>query len=104
VKNEPESFLNKDGHHFGQRATSSVTIASDIFADIEYSISPIGNYASGGAVIEFRDVTEQKKMARERVNAILMTEQQSSAPALLTHGDFELTRCSSNQSRRSSQS
>lgn len=66
-------------------------IVTKVSADIEYSISPIGNYASGGAVVEFRDVTEQKKMERERVNAILMTEQQSSAPALLTHEDFELT-------------
>lgn len=49
------------------------------FTDIEYSISPIGNYSSGGAVIEFRDVTEQKRIERERVNAVLMTEQQSSA-------------------------
>jgi hypothetical protein len=48
------------------------------FTDIEYSISPIGNYSSGGAVIEFRDVTEQKKIERERMSAILMTEQQSS--------------------------
>jgi signal transduction histidine kinase len=54
---------------------------TDESADIEYSISPIGNYASGGAVIEFRDVTEQKKMERERLNAILMTEQQSGAQA-----------------------
>jgi hypothetical protein len=50
-------------------------------ADIEYSISPIGNYASGGSVIEFRDVTEQKKMEHERLNAILITEQQSSVYA-----------------------
>ena len=46
-------------------------------SDIEYSVSPIGNYASGGAVIEFRDVTEQKRIEKERLNAVLMTEQQS---------------------------
>ena len=63
----------------------------DELADIEYSISPIGNYASGGAVIEFRDVTEQKKIERERVNAILMTEQQSSAQALSNYHLVELT-------------
>ncbi len=51
---------------------------TDILLDIEYSVSPIGNYASGGAVIEFRDVTEQKRIAQERLNAVLMTEQQSS--------------------------
>lgn len=43
-----------------------------------YSVSPIGNYTSGGAVIEFRDVTEEKKIEQERLNAILMNEQQSS--------------------------
>ena len=46
--------------------------------DIEFSVSPIGNYASGGAIIEFRDVTEQKQIENERMNALLMTEQQSS--------------------------
>ncbi|MCJ1390449.1 hypothetical protein MMC18_003308 [Xylographa bjoerkii] len=61
AKNESEIFVHKDGHHY----------------DIEYSVSPIGDYASGGAVIEFRDVTEQKKIERERLNAVLMTEQQS---------------------------
>lgn len=38
----------------------------------------MGDYASGGAVIEFRDVTEEKTIERERLNAILMNEQQSS--------------------------
>jgi PAS domain S-box-containing protein len=61
AKNESEVFVHKDGHHY----------------DIEYSVSPIGEYSTGGAVIEFRDVTEQKKLERERLNAILMTEQQS---------------------------
>lgn len=42
-----------------------------------YSVSPAGDYASGGSVIEFRDVTEQKQIERERLNAILMNEQQS---------------------------
>ena len=51
----------------------------------EYSISPIGSHASVGAVIEFRDVTEQKRIECERMNAILMTEQQSSAPAPMTY-------------------
>jgi PAS domain S-box-containing protein len=60
--NEPEKFLHKDGHHF----------------DIEFSVSPIENYATGGAIIEFRDVTKQKKMERERLNAIRVNEQQSS--------------------------
>jgi hypothetical protein len=53
-------------------------LITDRLTDIEYSISPIGNYTSGGAVIEFRDVTEQKRIERERMSAILMTEQQSS--------------------------
>jgi signal transduction histidine kinase len=79
VKNELEAFVHKDGHHFGERTSSAVAIALNMILDIEYSISPIGNYTSGGAVVEFRDVTEQKKIERERVNAILMTEQQSSA-------------------------
>lgn len=61
AKNEPEVFVHKDGHHY----------------DIEYSVSPIGEYSTGGAVIEFRDVTEQKKLGQERLNAILMTKQQS---------------------------
>ncbi|MCJ1399034.1 hypothetical protein MMC11_002236 [Xylographa trunciseda] len=51
--------------------------ATENVVDIEYSVSPIGDYASGGAVIEFRDVTEQKRIERERLNAVLMTEQQS---------------------------
>lgn len=45
--------------------------------DIVYSVSPAGDYASGGSIIEFRDVTEQKQMERERLNAVLMNEQQS---------------------------
>jgi PAS domain S-box-containing protein len=61
AKNELEVFVHKDGHHY----------------DIEYSVSPIGEYDTGGAVIEFRDVTERKRLERERLNAILMTEQQS---------------------------
>ena len=61
AKNESEIFVHKDGHHY----------------DIEYSVSPIGDYVSGGAVIEFRDVTEQKIIERERLNAILKSEQQS---------------------------
>jgi PAS domain S-box-containing protein len=60
--NEPEMFLHKDGHHF----------------DIEFSVSPIENYSTGGAIVEFRDVTKQKRIERERINAILMNEQQSS--------------------------
>ena len=47
------------------------------FYDIVYSVSPIGDYASGGAVIEFRDVTAQKKLERERLAAIVQNEQQS---------------------------
>lgn len=76
---------------------------TDKSRDIEYSISPIGNYESGGAVIEFRDVTEQKKVERERLNAILITEQQSSVQARLRHESVKLTFGSSNQSRRSPQ-
>jgi hypothetical protein len=53
-------------------------LVTDCLTDIEYSISPIGNYSSGGAVIEFRDVTEQKRIERERMSAILTTEEQSS--------------------------
>lgn len=62
AKNEPEVFVHKDGHHY----------------DIVYSVSPMGDYAKGGAVIEFRDVTEEKKIERERMESILMNEQQSS--------------------------
>jgi hypothetical protein len=79
VKNEPEVFVHKDGHYCGQRPTLIWLLVTDCLTDIEYSISPIGNYSSGGAVIEFRDVTEQKRIERERMSAILMTEQQSSA-------------------------
>ncbi|THY63725.1 hypothetical protein D6C98_01031 [Aureobasidium pullulans] len=61
AKNESEVFVHKQGHHY----------------DIEYSVSPIGDYASGGAVIEFRDVTSQKKLERERLAAIVQNEQQS---------------------------
>lgn len=49
-----------------------------MIADIVYSVSPIGDYASGGSVIEFRDVTDEKRIERERLNALLMNEQQSS--------------------------
>lgn len=37
----------------------------------------MGNYATGGSVIEFRDVTEEKNIEIERMSALLMTEQQS---------------------------
>ncbi|KAG9549119.1 hypothetical protein KCU71_g10938, partial [Aureobasidium melanogenum] len=59
--NESEVFVHKNGS----------------FYDIVYSVSPIGDYASGGAVIEFRDVTAQKKLERERLAAIVQNEQQS---------------------------
>jgi PAS domain S-box-containing protein len=59
--NESEVFVHKSGS----------------FYDIVYSVSPIGDYASGGAVIEFRDVTAQKKLERERLAAIVQNEQQS---------------------------
>lgn len=62
AKNESEVFVHKDGHHY----------------DIVYSVSPIGDYASGGSVIEFRDVTDERRIERERLNALLMNEQQSS--------------------------
>lgn len=61
AKNQSEVFVHKLGHHY----------------DIEYSVSPIGDYASGGAVIEFRDVTFQKKLEKERLAAIVQNEQQS---------------------------
>ncbi|KAI5251828.1 hypothetical protein E4T42_04021 [Aureobasidium subglaciale] len=48
-------------------------------SDIEYSVSAIGDYASGGAVIEFRDVTSQKRLEKERLAAIVQNEQQSGA-------------------------
>lgn len=59
--NESEVFVHKNGS----------------FYDIVYSVSPIGDYASGGAVIEFRDVTAQKKLEQERLAAIVQNEQQS---------------------------
>lgn len=47
-------------------------------SDIAYSVSSVGgNYALGGSVIEFRDVTEEKRIERERMNAMLLNEQQS---------------------------
>ena len=58
--------------------------AAENVVDIEYSVSPIGDYASGGAVIEFRDVTEQKKIEQERLNAVLIAEQQSSTSNVAT--------------------
>ncbi|TKA67901.1 hypothetical protein B0A49_10005 [Cryomyces minteri] len=61
AKNESEIFVHKDGHHY----------------DIVYSVSAVGDYASGGSVIEFRDVTEEKRLDQERMNAILVNEQQS---------------------------
>lgn len=46
--------------------------------DIAYSVSSVGgNYALGGSVIEFRDVTEENRIERERMNAMLLNEQQS---------------------------
>jgi hypothetical protein len=58
------------------RSTNTL-IKSLTSLDIVYSVSPIGDYASGGAVIEFRDVTSQKKLERERLAAIVQNEQQS---------------------------
>ncbi|GAB7354228.1 hypothetical protein MBLNU459_g4770t1 [Dothideomycetes sp. NU459] len=57
AKNGAEVFVHKD--------------------DIVYSVSPIGDPALGESVIEFRDVTDEKRIERERLNAILMNEQQS---------------------------
>jgi len=61
VQNETEVFVHKNGQ----------------FYDIVYSVSPIGDYASGGSVIEFRDVTDTKRIENERLNAILKNEEQS---------------------------
>jgi len=61
AKNEPAVFVHKDGHHY----------------DIEFSVFPIDDYATGGAIVEFRDITKHKTMERERLNAILVAEQQS---------------------------
>lgn len=47
------------------------------FYDIVYSVSPIGDYGSSGAVIEFRDVTELRKLERDRMDAILDNQQKS---------------------------
>jgi len=42
-----------------------------------YSVSPIGDYASGGSVIEFRDVTDTRRLENERMNAMLKNEEQA---------------------------
>ena len=61
AQNETEVFVHKNGQ----------------FYDIVYSVSPIGDYASGGSVIEFRDVTDTKRLENERLTAILKNEEQS---------------------------
>lgn len=71
-------------------------------SDIVYSVSPVGDYASGGAVIEFRDVTEEKRIERERLNAILMNEQQSGQPVPI-HALLLLIHCSPDQGVGSAQ-
>jgi len=48
-----------------------------IEADIVYSVSPIDFNGRNGSIVEFRDVTEEKTIERERLNALLMNEQQS---------------------------
>ena len=46
-------------------------------ADIVYSVSPIDFNGRNGSIVEFRDVTDEKRIDRERLNALLMNEQQS---------------------------
>lgn len=61
VKDANEVFVHKDGH----------------FYDITFSVSPVGEYGSSGSVIEFRDVSDQRKMEKERLEAILESQQTS---------------------------
>jgi len=61
VKDANEVFVHKDGH----------------FYDITFSVSPVGEYGSSGSVIEFRDVSDQRMMEKERLEAILESQQTS---------------------------
>lgn len=59
VKDASEVFVHKSGH----------------FYDIVFSVSPVGEYGSSGSVIEFRDVSDQRRIEKERLEAILESQQ-----------------------------
>ncbi|KAI5205840.1 hypothetical protein E4T39_02891 [Aureobasidium subglaciale] len=58
-----------------QQSGTEATNESEVF--VHKNGSFYGDYASGGAVIEFRDVTSQKRLEKERLAAIVQNEQQS---------------------------
>ncbi|KAI5272701.1 hypothetical protein E4T47_04001 [Aureobasidium subglaciale] len=69
-----------------QQSGTEATNESEVF--VHKNGSFYGDYASGGAVIEFRDVTSQKRLEKERLAAIVQNEQQS-ARRLVVHTEEE---------------
>lgn len=77
LRTSPRSLSTKTGIITVRLCSGHCIAPNLILVDIVYSVSPVGDNASGGAVIEFRDVTEEKRIERERMDALLMNEQQS---------------------------
>jgi signal transduction histidine kinase len=61
ISNQSDTFFRKDGSAF----------------PVIWSCSPISKLGKSiGAVLEFRDVTEEKKLEKEKIKATLMTKHQ----------------------------
>ncbi len=61
VQDAPEVFVSRAGRFF----------------PIKYSVAPLRGGYEHGAVIEFRDVSEEKRMEQERLTALVESEQQT---------------------------
>jgi hypothetical protein len=61
VQNAEEVFIARSGRFF----------------PIKYSVAPLRGGYEHGAVIEFRDISEEKQLEHERMEARLQTEQQT---------------------------
>jgi len=77
VQNHPEVFVHKVGLRSSHISVLWLTFQDGHFYDVVFSISPIGDNYASGAMIEFRDVSEQRRMERERLDAILDNQQKS---------------------------
>lgn len=61
VQDAEEVFVDRNGRYF----------------DIRYSVAPLSGGYQYGAVIEFRDVTEEKRRERQRLTAMMDNEHQA---------------------------
>jgi hypothetical protein len=61
IQNAEETFVSRSGRFF----------------PVKYSVAPLNGGYQHGAVIEFRDISDEKQLEQERMMALLLTEQQS---------------------------